>query len=140
MKRSLLLVVALCLFLGYRAAMKTLDDATPQGAVSVVDKARTSDGRIELAKLVDSPILPKERRAALKEADLDGDGFLTDEEFDNMPNLASAWREKALEKELAEAQDEQMRKMLFIAYSETQGRYYNSAEAFNAAFRIASWR
>ena len=121
MKRSLLLVVALCLFLGYRAAMKTLDDATPQGAVSVVDKARTSDGRIELAKLVDSPILPKERRAALKEADLDGDGFLTDEEFDNMPNLASAWREKALEKELAEAQDEQMRKMLFIAYSETQG-------------------
>ena len=139
MKHALLAVVALSLFFGYRAATLREEAKKPQGAVSVVDAARTSDGRIELAKLVDSKILPEERRAALKEADLDGDGFLTDEEYDNMPSLASAWRQKALEKELAELQDEQMRKMLFIAYSESQGRYYNNAEAFNVAFRFASW-
>ena len=142
MKYVLALSVAALIFFGYRAAIdrqKSEEKAT-QGAVSLVDAARTKDGRIELAKIVESPVLPEERRAALREADLDDDGFLTDEEYENMPNLANAWREEAIRNELAERQEEEMKKMLFIAFSETQGVYYNSAEAFNRAFQIASWR
>ena len=139
MKYVLALSVAALIFFGYRAAIdrqKSEEKAT-QGAVSLVDAARAKDGRIELAKIVESPVLPEERRAALREADLDDDGFLTDEEYENMPNLASVWREEALKNELAKSKEEQMRKMLFIAYSEAQGVYYNSAEAFNRAFRNA---
>ena len=41
--------------------------------------ARTEDGRVDLAKLPEQ--LPQERKDAMKAADKDGDGFLSDEEM-----------------------------------------------------------
>ena len=58
---------------------------TPKQTGRVFEDARTEDGRIDLSFVIDSNKFSQERIEAFKFADADSDGFLTDEEYKNIP-------------------------------------------------------
>ena len=90
MKKFILFVLILCAVSYYRVASEERKKQSPQSQ-TLFAKATTADGRLDLSILLASPLLPDERRAAYQEADRDGDGFLTREEYDCLPDFASKY-------------------------------------------------
>ena len=90
MKKFILFVLILCVVSYYRVASEERKKQSPQSQ-TLFAKATTADGRLDLSILLASPLLPDERRAAYQEADRDGDGFLTREEYDCLPDFASKY-------------------------------------------------
>ncbi len=114
-----LFIVATSLCAMSEISLQKKNEELQSPSKSAVETARLEDGRIDLSILLASNVLPEERRAAFREADLDSDGFLTPEEYDNMPDLAEEWRKEAAVKAEAEARNLEMQWRLEALYKQT---------------------
>ena len=137
MKKFIFLgLVVMLVVASIRATQRNLTNKESRGQAlpTILDGARVADGLYDLAKLVDEPRLPEERRAALAEADRDRDGLLTQAELDSAPDLASRWAEEAARKAAIERKEAEMTRLFVDAYYSAREPSYSTARflAFEA--------
>ena len=143
MKKFIFLgLVVMLVVASIRATQRNLTNKESRGQAlpTILDGARVADGLYDLAKLVDEPRLPEERRAALAEADRDRDGLLTQAELDSAPDLASRWADEAARKAAIEREEAEMTRLFVDACMRAPEPSYSTARflAFETMASAAS--